>query len=149
MRMPLLIAAASLAAAPGLAGESQHFEIEAAFEPAARPGADAYVAVRFAALDPDVNLNEVPAPRLQLDDAQKLLSAKAEKTPPPPPPAKDEAPRYHDLSEPVRFPVELSADAPEGIHGVAADVIYFYCSTSQGWCRRGTEPVTIPILISR
>jgi hypothetical protein len=108
------------------------------------------VEVRFSALDPDVNVNEIPAPRLELDNHQTLLAPRPEKlSAPPAPPMSADEPRYLDLSEPLRFPVELEADAPAGIHGVSADVVYFYCSKRLGWCRRGSEPVTIPVVVAR
>jgi len=141
--------AAVAAATPALAQTHRHFEIEAAFEPASKAGEVDAVAVRFAPLDPDVQVNEIPAPRLELDDSQSLLSPAPEEPHAPVPPMSADAPRYLDLSDPIRFPVELAPDAPEGIHGVPAEVVYFYCSKSRGWCRRGNEPVTIPILVSR
>lgn len=130
-------------------GADRHFEIEATFEPPSEAGALPAVAVRFVPLDPDVEVNEIPAPRLQLDGSQTLLAPGPKAPRSPEPPMSADAPRYLDLSEPVRFPVRLAADAPEGIHGVDAEVVYFYCSKSEGWCRRGTEPVTIPLLVSR
>lgn len=144
-----MITAAVLAAGPAAGQGARHFEVEASFEPASEPGELPAVAVRFDPLDPDVVVNEIPAPRLRLDESQSLLVPGPEEPPAPAPPTSADAPRYLDLSEPVRFPVELAADAPEGIHGVAAEVVYFYCSKSRGWCRRGNEPVTIPLLVSR
>jgi len=140
---------AAVAAAPVAAEAPKHFEVEATLERAAAPGGGPVVAVRFSALDPDVNVNEIPAPRLELDERQTLLSSRAVKTKAATPPMSADEPRYLDLSEPVRFPVAVSPDAPTGIHGVSADVVYFYCSKRQGWCRRGTAPVTIPIVVSR
>jgi len=144
--MGLAIGAAVLAA-PAAQGP-RHFEIEASFEAAGPHGGGPVVAVRFAALDPDVNLNEVPAPRLELDEHQRLLTPRTVKDSEPPlTPVSADAPRYLDLSEPVRFPVRLAPDVAPGFHGVPAEVVYFYCSKRQGWCRRGSESVTIPLLI--
>jgi hypothetical protein len=147
--MPLLTFTLALAAWPAGA-QTRHFEIDARFEPAPEGGGGPVVAFRFAALDPDVNLNEVPAPRLRLEEDQQVLALR-----PVDPPAAEavpvsaDEPRYHDLSQPLVFPVEVAEGAPEGLHGVSADLVYFYCSTSQGWCRRGSERVTIGVQITR
>ena len=137
--------AAGLAAA---AGAGDHFEVEASFEAAAEPGESGAVAVRFVAFDPDVELNEVPAPRLKLDpDQQVLVERKSAATPPPL--ADPGEPRYHDLSEPVRFSADPAPDAPAGFHAVGAEVVYFYCSKREGWCRRGSAEIEIPVQIQR
>src|SRR5574341_2612398 len=101
------------------------------------------VAVTFRALDPDVKVNETPAPRLKLDLTQLVLE---DRQPPAPAQVPDFDPltaRYLDISKPVRFRVALSAKAQGGQHEVKANVVYFYCSTREAWCRRGSVDVLI------
>lgn len=138
---------AALAAAP-LSAQSEFFEVLASFEPPAKPGAPGTVAVSFFPLDPDVTVNELPAPRLQLSADQSVLVEHAE-TVEPAEPMDPDNPRYLDLSEPVRFEVDWGPAPPPGIHGVAADLTYFYCSKSRGWCRRGTAEVTVPVEVKK
>lgn len=135
----LLTPALALAAGP------RHFDVQASFVPA-KPGALAAVAVFFTPLDPNVNINEEPAPRLKLDPAQAVL---VDKQAPPDPKASGEAPaaRYLDLSAPVRFPVALAPGVAKGRQPVKAAVTYFYCSKTEGWCRKGTSEVEIPVVV--
>lgn len=130
-----------------LAAPPRHFELTAAFVPAKKAGAIASVAVTFLPLDPDVRVNESPAPRLRLDEAQAVLVDRQ-------PPAEGGVPdydpltaRYVDLSRPVLFPVALAKGAPRGEHPVKANVVFFYCSQRESWCRRGNAEVTIPVTV--
>ena len=138
----------SLLPAAVLAGGSPHFELQATFVPSARASAEAAVAVLFTPKDPDVHINQDPAPRLKLAAAQSVLlekaapQAKVEQ-----PPAEPGATRYLDLSVPVRFPVVFGVAAAKGTHIVKGSVSYFYCSQREGWCRKGTSEVEIPVLV--
>jgi len=133
---------ALLAVAPSV----RHFDVLATFEPASKAGGEAAVAVTFQALDPDVHVNETPAPQLRLDIAQTVLedrqarpaaSANASYDP--------KTARYLDLQKPVRFPVAVAKSAARGPHDVKASVVFFYCSSRELWCRRGSADVTIPV----
>jgi hypothetical protein len=139
---PLLLLPSIAVAAP-----PQHFEVSASFVPARKRAADASVAVRFQPLDPDVRINESPAPRLKLDVAQTVL---VDHQPPPAGDVADYDPltaRYLDLSRPVLFPVALAKGAPRGEHAVKANVVFFYCSHRENWCRRGNTEITIPVTV--
>lgn len=132
-----------LAAAPPL----RHFEVTAAFEPAARAGADAAVAVLFQPLDPDVHVNETPAPQLRLDLLQTVLEDRQPKAAAVAPDFDPKNARYLDLQKPVRFKVAVSKAAPRGEQQVKASVVFFYCSSREAWCRRGSVDVVIPVSV--
>jgi hypothetical protein len=145
MRIPAVFLVALVPAALGQAAP-QHFKVSAAFVPAGK-GAAAAVAVTFAALDPDVHVNEEPAPRLKLDPAQAILVDKQK-----PASGRSEAfdpekAKYLDLSAPVLFPVALSPTAPKGAQTVQATVTYFYCSKREGWCRKGTAGLDLAVSV--
>jgi len=136
-----LVPVASLAASAG------HFDLTAVFTPAKKGAANGTVAVTFRPLDPDVRVNETPAPRLKLDLAQTVLVDKQA-------PASSQVPdydpltaRYLDTAKPVLFPVAVAPTAPRGAHEVKASVVYFYCSTREAWCRRGTVDVIVPVTV--
>ena len=136
-----------LLAQAGLSGASaRHFDVQATFVPAPNAKADAAVAVIFTAKDPDVKINEIPAPKLKLDPAQSVLGSKADAGKPAESGAPDQT-RYLDLSAPVRFPVALGGSATKGTHLVKGSLAYFYCSKREGWCRKGTTEVEIPVLV--
>ena len=126
-------------------GASTHFAVTAEYTAGAkRQGA---VAVTFKANDPDVVVNETPAPRLALDPAQAVLVDK-QAAPPKGATAPDpEEGKYLDLSLPVVFPVALAPAARAGGHGVKATVTYFYCSKREGWCRKGTADVEFDVKV--
>jgi hypothetical protein len=141
------LAASALLTAPPLAASSKHFGVSAAFVPPAKAGASAKLDVTFTPYDPDVNVNEEPAPRLRLDPGQKVL---VDKQPPPPartPTFDPDSARYLDLALPVSFPVALAPDAPKGSHTLKASVTYFYCSKREGWCRKGTADLDVPVTV--
>lgn len=142
---PLLssLVVAVLAVAP----VSRHFEVVAAFEPGAKAGAEAAIAVSFRALDPDVKLNETPAPRLKLDLTQAVLEDRQPAAAAHVPDYDPATAKYIDTQKPVRFKVAISKAAPKGPQEVKASVVYFYCSTREQWCRRGTAELLIPVTV--
>jgi hypothetical protein len=146
-----LLSAAPLVPAVARADPQRHFAVVASFVPARKAGGVANVAVSFRALDPDLRLNESPAPRLTLDLEQTVLldrqpprSAAQESS------AADYDPltaRYHDLAKPVLFPVAIAPTAPRGERLVKARLVFFYCSQREAWCRRGTRDLEIPVSV--
>jgi hypothetical protein len=135
---------ALLAVAPSV----RHFEVLATFEPAKKPGGEAAVAVTFQPLDPDVHVNETPAPQLRLDIAQTVLEDRQAKAAGAANATYDPATaKYLDLQKPVRFPVAVAKSASPGPHDVKANVVFFYCSSRELWCRRGSVDVTIPVAV--
>ena len=144
--MKRLVSILALPAA-ALATPLHHFDVAATFQPPTRAGGIASVAVIFRALDPELKINESPAPRLRLDVTQAVLSDR--QTPPPRDvPAYDPlTARYLDLTKPVLFPVAIAPAAPKGPQTVKASVIYFYCSQREAWCRRGTADVAIDVTV--
>ena len=117
---------------------SPHFAVSAQFRPGKAAGTGE-VAVTFAPKDPDVKINTTPPPRLKLDEGQKVL---AEKTAPRKADAPDE--KYLDLTFPVVFPVAVTSPL-QGEQTVKGALTYYYCSHREGWCRKGTTDVEIPV----
>jgi hypothetical protein len=146
MRLRTAFLVVALAPAP-IVQAGPHFNVSAAFVPPAAKGADATIAVTFAALDPDVRVNEEPAARLKLDAAQSVLLDKQKPAPSRPEAFDPENVKYLDLSAPLLFPVAVSLTAPQGQQPVKATVIYFYCSKREGWCRKGTAPVDVAVTV--
>jgi len=134
-----------LAPLPGRGGSLEHFSVSAAFRAPAKPAGLGAVAVTFTPQDPDVHINEEPAPRLKLDPAQTLL---ADKQAPPAhkiPVFDPETAKYLDTTFPVSFPVAWADKPPKTAQTVKASVVYFYCSKREGWCRKGTSEVLFSV----
>jgi hypothetical protein len=53
--------------------------------------------------------------------------------------------RYLDTTFPVAFPVAWASKAPASNTTLKAEVVYFYCSKRDGWCRKGTAPVAFSV----
>jgi hypothetical protein len=138
------LATAVLILAPAAAmAVGEHFTVSAVYVPPAKPKAAASVAVTFTPADPDVKINQEPAPRLKLDPEQAVLIDRQ-----PHPARRGESggePKYLDSSLPVSFPVALDPNAPKGEQAVKANVTYFYCSKREGWCRKGTAEVAFVV----
>jgi hypothetical protein len=141
--VPLLVLFATVAQA----GPLRHFDVVASFVAPKGVGGRGSVAVSFRALDPDVHVNESPAPRLKLDIAQSVLLDRQA-------PASGQVPdydpltaKYLDLAKPVLFPVAIAPAAPRGEQLVRASVVFFYCSQREAWCRRGSADVEIPVTV--
>ena len=139
MMTPLLVLLAGLGAA------REYVTVSAAFVPAAKSGESAAIAVTFAPTDLEVHVNEEPAPRLKLDPAQKVLLDRQ-------PPASThgvafdpDTAKYLDARTPVAFPVAWAPGALRGAQTVKASVTYFFCSKREGWCRKGTAEVDVPL----
>ena len=134
-----------LAPAVLLAAAPQHFTLSAAYQPPAKASGDGAIAVTFVATDPDVHINEAPAPRIKLDPTQGVLVDKQAPLPEHVEPFDPDKVKYIDLSLPVVFPVAIAKGASKGAQSVTASVTYFYCSKRAGWCRKGTTDVDVSL----
>jgi len=123
----------------------RHFEVAAAFVPPMEPGRTGSVSVVFSPMDPDVHVNEEPAPRLKLSPRQAVLVDRQAPPPPRDPEFDPEKTRYLDIAKPLRFPVAFAPKAPKGKQEVDAKVVYFYCSKREAWCRRGTADIEFTV----
>jgi len=119
---------------------SPHFDVAVAYE--ARKGASGEVAVTFTARDPDVKINEAPAPKLKLEEGP---AAVVPPSAPAPKAAAGGPGKYLDLTLPVTFPVTVAAGTARGEHAAKGTVTYFYCSKREGWCRKGTTPIAFSV----
>jgi hypothetical protein len=135
----------SLAPAVLLAAGPQHFTLTAAYQPPAKASANGAIALTFVATDPDVHINEAPAPRIKLDPVQSVLVDKQAPAPERVEAFDPEKAKYLDLSLPVIFPVAIARGAPKGAQTVLATATYFYCSKRAGWCRKGTTDVSVTV----
>jgi hypothetical protein len=139
--LPTLLIALVAASGP------RYFDVMASFVAPARPGGTGSIAVTFAALNPDVQIDEEPAPRLKLDLGQSVLVDKQLAAPKTTAAYDPVTARYLDLKKPVQFPVELATGAPRGPQTVKASVVYFFCSQREGWCRRGSAELDVPVTV--
>jgi len=125
---------------------SPHFEVSAAYEAPARKGSPAHLVFEFKRKDPDVNVNEDPAPRIKFAAGAPLVA-------PPPPKSSGIIPdpanaHYLDLEKAVRFPVTQAPDAAKGMSKVRTTLSYFYCSKRENWCRKGTADFDLPVVLN-
>lgn len=143
----MLLSTLALMLSPFLApGPASHFEVAAVYA-AGKAGRPGEVAVTFRGTDPDVRVNQTPAPRLALAEGAPLVLEKpAAPAKAAPGDASDEA-KYLDAALPVSFPVTLAPGTARGTHPVKGTLTYFYCSKREGWCRKGTAPVEFEVRV--
>jgi hypothetical protein len=142
-----MVSAGLLLSVLAVAPAARHFDVTAAFEPAKKAGGDAAVVVSFQPLDPDVHVNETPAPQLRLELTQTVLEDRQPKAAATALDFDPQQTHYLDLQKPVRFKVALAKGAPRGPQEVKASVVFFYCSSREAWCRRGSADVLIPVSV--
>jgi hypothetical protein len=138
------LALVALAPTVALAATPEHVRVAASFEAPAKRGGNGAVVVTLSPKEPGIHVNEQPAPRLKLDGETVLVDKQA------PRPKSSltfdpDTATYLDPEIPVRFPVAFAPKAPKGSQHVSATVIYFYCSQTEGWCRRGVTPVEVGV----
>jgi hypothetical protein len=142
--MSALVLAGALQMTPA-AMPSPHFDVTGAYEAPAKKGAPGTLVFEFKKKDPDVNINEEPAPRVKFAAGAPLVA-------PPPPKSSGAIPdpltaRYIDLSKPVRIPVTVAAGAAKGMTSVRTTLSYFYCSKRENWCRKGTAEFDLGVVL--
>jgi hypothetical protein len=149
MRRAVVVGITVLAALAlgGGSARADRVSVTASYVPPPKAGANGAVSVTFATGDPDVRVNRDPAPRLTLDADQRVLVDKQ------PPRARRggsadvEAAGFFEPGTAVTFPVALGPAAKSGRHDVDGVVTYFYCSKRDGWCRKGTAEIDIPVSV--
>jgi len=135
--LAIVMAAALPALEASPPSPSPHFDVSARFRPGKTAGSGE-VAVTSEPKDPDFHLNANPAPRLKLDTTQKLLGDKPGARP------SVGGEKYVDTTFPVVFPVTVLAPV-KGEQAVKGSLVYYYCSQREGWCRRGSAELEIPV----
>jgi hypothetical protein len=145
--MDLMALALGLLSALPFAAGPQHFTLSASFVPPARAGATGTISVSFTPSDPEIHINQEPPPRLKLDPTQKVLVDKQPPAPSKIQPYDPETAKYVDTRLPVSFAVAWAPGAPKGPQSVRAVVVYFYCSKRDGWCRRGSAEIEVPVTV--
>jgi len=123
----------------------QHFTLSASFRAPAKANRNGTIAISFVPTDPEIHINEAPAPRLKLDPAQTILVDKQAALPERVTPYDPASAKYIDLALPLVFPVAIAKGAPKGTQSVAATVTYFYCSKREGWCRKGNSEIAVTV----
>jgi hypothetical protein len=121
------------------------FSVQPSFVASKKPSSVATVSILFKASNPDVRINEEPAPRLKLDPEQKVLIYKAPEGVMAPPNFDPAFARYLDLNKPISFSVTRAPGAPKGRQTVSGSVVYFYCSKKEGWCKKGSTSFEVDV----
>lgn len=119
--------------------------VEAIFVPPAKPGAEAAIAVTLTPEADGIVVNEKPAPRLSLEPTQAVLVDKQPPRAPGSGAADPSQAKYLDPQVPVRFSVALAPGAPRGTHLVRGQVAFFYCSKTEGWCKKGASEIAVNV----
>jgi hypothetical protein len=52
---------------------------------------------------------------------------------------------YLDTAAPVTFSLSVKGGTQPGQHRIHGTLNYFYCSDSEGWCNKFSQPITLTI----
>jgi hypothetical protein len=150
----LLLAVAALAAFPAFAAADGPPEVPADLQVAVSadgvaPGETVDVDV-VVVPKPGIKINRYPNVTVQVPEVDGLVAAaqgKAGSSKPPTPEDMEAGRNYFKTVDPVRVTLAIDAGADAGAHRVEADVKYFYCVTSSGFCAPKKTKVTIPLQV--
>lgn len=56
---------------------------------------------------------------------------------------------YLDLKKPVEYTISSKAGIDPGQYSLKGKLFYFYCSDSEGWCNRFSQPIDLTIVITK
>jgi hypothetical protein len=121
--------------------------VEGSYE-APKGGAPGAIVVHLTPRSPDIRIDQQPAPRLSLGSPSVLVDRQAPvRATVNTPVLEPDFARYLDPAVPLRFAVAPDSKAPKGTHTVSGTINFAYCSKSQGWCKRGKEPLELSVTI--
>ena len=104
------------------------------------PGGIAEIRVRFTPAD-DIHVNVDPPVAVRLDSSAAWRTAGA------PVASVDTRTGFLDASLPIRQPVALDPGAARGETTLKGEVIFYYCSDTEGWCRRAVAPFALAVRV--
>jgi hypothetical protein len=110
-------------------------------------GSTAKVAVRVVP-EAGIKINRYPKIQVTVAEVHGLVSAaSASLGNPKPPPVDSPESNYFKEPEPVQLELRLSADAPSGAREIEAEIKYFYCVASSGYCAPARSQFKIPVAV--
>jgi hypothetical protein len=143
--MMSMILLASVAALPLLlAPAAQTVSVEATVATSREAGGNGVISLRFWPTSDEYRVNRSPAPRLELDQSQRILTVKGPAVLPGTS-RKDiaENDQYLEPGAPVTFAAAVAQKAAKGSHEVGGRVVFFYCSVREATCRRGSADLNL------
>jgi hypothetical protein len=105
-----------------------------------QPGGGAIIEVLFTPAD-DIHINGDPPVRVVIGTPGACVIQGAPRT------AVHEKTGFLDSAVPVRQAVVFADSLPTGEAVVNGDVVYYYCSDAEGWCRRAVREFSLPVRI--
>jgi len=56
---------------------------------------------------------------------------------------------YLDTKRPVKYTFTLDKKIPKGKHTLKGSMKYFFCSDTEGWCNRSSQPIELTFSVSQ
>jgi hypothetical protein len=144
MNRPATVVLLALLLAPGASAggaDTLYVRTEAALARAVlAPGEKVDIRFRFTPAD-DIHVNADPPVAVRLDSSAAWRMEGA------PLAAVDARTGFLDTSLPVRQPLALARSAPRGETTLKGEVIFYYCSDTEGWCRRAVAPFALAVRV--
>jgi hypothetical protein len=119
--------------------EESHVRLQATLASSSlNPGDSTEILLKFAPAD-DIHLTAEPSVKIELDSSSVLRKTGGLRA------EVDRRSGYVRTSHPLRQRVVLSRGIPPGTYPVQAKVTYFYCSGSEGWCRKQVQALKLEV----
>ena len=107
-----------------------------------KPGETGEITITLSAAE-GYHINANPAVEVKLDDPRLVILKGV------PTQAIDKSTGYLSSRSPVRQIFYVPSTTSAGFHVLKGTVTYFYCSDSEGWCRRYRQPISLSFTLSK
>lgn len=140
----LISCLAIITSSGGSSGESNKYvRVETALANTdVKAGGNGTILISFVPVD-GIHINADPPVRAKIQK-NRLLSLKGD-----PDISIDKESGYLSTSTPVKQRFAVSSKATPGEHTVKGTIIYYFCSDTEGWCRKFSQPMTLKLSIQK
>ena len=106
------------------------------------PGGKGTILMSFTPID-GIHINTDPSITVKLEK-NRLISLQGE-----PDFDTDKESGFLSTSTPVEQQFRVSQKAKSGEHTIKGTIVYYFCSDTEGWCRKLSQPVTLMLNIQK
>src|SRR5208283_2502184 len=107
-----------------------------------KPGAKGEIVVSFAP-EEGIHINTDPAIEFQFEKDTLVHFTGVASMP------KVEKTGYLDTKRPIKYSFTLDKNIPKGKHTLKGSVRYFFCSDTEGWCNRSSQPIQLTFTVTQ
>jgi hypothetical protein len=107
-----------------------------------KPGQQSELRIEFTPID-GIHVNVDPPIEITIQQKRTFLFSGKSTQP------VDKMSGYLSTAEPVRQRFSVSKKTQPGKHLLKANIVYYFCSDDEGWCRKFTLPVELQLTVEK